>query len=59
MLNNNSSLYNIIINDNVINSKDLFEIISKKYKKDKTEYDIPLNGKTFKFVVKKKFKKRI
>ena len=35
MLNNNSSLYNIIINDNVINSKDLFEIISKNIKKTK------------------------
>ena len=56
MQNNNSSVYNIKINDNVINSKELFEIISKEFKKGETKYDISLNGKIFKFVVKKNSK---
>ena len=57
MENINEKIYNIAFNGKDINSKKLYEIITKEYSKDKLEYEINIKGEKILFKLIKNSKK--
>ena len=57
MENINEKIYNISFNGKDINSKELYEIITKEYSKDKLEYEINIKGEKILFKLIKNSKK--